>query len=204
VDYKTLNPEEFKLKDCLVAGDECVLITSKGMGTKWTKENARFRSCIVRKSDGKCISQSFPKFKNWGEDPEFQPWDSSWPVDARHKLDGCCDENTILQTSLGPKTIKEICDNEIFCEVEAFDLEKEKNIMTPILGHSIKNACHDWFELTIENGKTIKLTGEHRVWLPELNCYRKVKDLKENDVFLVKDRPSSIFLCNFVEGVRQK
>lgn len=82
------NPENFTYKDCIIGGDNCTLITPNHIGVKWTIENARFRSCIVRKSDNKIISQSLFKFKNWFEDPEFQPWNSEWPVTGYHKLDG--------------------------------------------------------------------------------------------------------------------
>ena len=85
---KLPNPEEFNFKDCIIAGDECWLITPKNMGVKWTDENARFRSCIVRKSDNFVISQGFKKFTNYGEQPTFEPWDDSWKIEARHKLDG--------------------------------------------------------------------------------------------------------------------
>jgi hypothetical protein len=58
------------------------------MGVKWTNENARFRSCIVRKSDNFVISQGFKKFTNYGEQSAFEPWNDSWKIEARHKLDG--------------------------------------------------------------------------------------------------------------------
>jgi hypothetical protein len=80
--------EDFNFKDCVIARDECWLITPKDMSTKWTDEIARFRSCIVRKSDNFVVSQGFGKFTNFGERPDFQPWDSSWKFEARHKLDG--------------------------------------------------------------------------------------------------------------------
>jgi hypothetical protein len=80
--------EEFNFKDCVIAGDECWLITPKDMSVKWFDDNARFRSCIVRKSDNFVVSQGFGKFTNFGERPDFQPWDSSWKIEARHKLDG--------------------------------------------------------------------------------------------------------------------
>jgi hypothetical protein len=83
-----INSENFNLKDCIISGEECVLITPKEIGVKWTGETVRFRSCIARKSDGMVLSQGLPKFKNWSEDPEFQPWDMSWPIEARHKKDG--------------------------------------------------------------------------------------------------------------------
>lgn len=80
--------EEFNFKDCTIAGDECWLITPKDMSVKWNDENARFRSCIVRKSDNFVVSQGFKKFTNFGEQPAFEPWDNSWKFEARHKIDG--------------------------------------------------------------------------------------------------------------------
>jgi hypothetical protein len=82
------NKEEFNFKDVVIGGDECWLITPKDMATKWFEENSRFRSCIVRKSDNYVVSQGFRKFVNWGERPEFEPWDETWKFEARHKLDG--------------------------------------------------------------------------------------------------------------------
>jgi len=80
--------DDFNYKDCVVCGDECILITPKDMSVKWNDDNARFRSILLRKSDNFVISQGFGKFTNFGERPDFQPWDSSWKFEARHKLDG--------------------------------------------------------------------------------------------------------------------
>jgi len=85
---KLPDTEQFKYKDCVIAGDDCWLITPSDMSTKWEDDNARFRSCIVRKSDNYVVSQGFGKFTNFGERPDFQPWDNSWKIEARHKLDG--------------------------------------------------------------------------------------------------------------------
>jgi hypothetical protein len=85
---KLPNKEEFNYKDCVIAGDECWLITPKKIGVKWNDENARFRSCVVRKSDNFVISQGFRKFTNFGEQPAFEPWKDCWKFEARHKLDG--------------------------------------------------------------------------------------------------------------------
>lgn len=85
---KLPDKEQFLYKDVVVGGDECWLITPSNMATKWTEENARFRSCIVRKSDNKVISQGFRKFVDYGVDLEFEPWDTSWKVDGVYKIDG--------------------------------------------------------------------------------------------------------------------
>lgn len=82
------DPTQFVFRDCIVAGDECILITPNDMGTTWNDDNARFRSCIVRKSDNFVVSQGFAKFCNFAEKPDFQPWNHDWTIEARHKLDG--------------------------------------------------------------------------------------------------------------------
>lgn len=80
--------DQFIFKDCEIAGDSCWLITPNDMGVDWTDENSRFRSCIVRQSDNFVVSQGFRKFVNWGEKPAFEPWDETWDIEARHKIDG--------------------------------------------------------------------------------------------------------------------
>jgi hypothetical protein len=80
--------ESFDYKECVIGGDLCWLIQPQRMGVTWTDENARFRSVIVRQSDNHVISQGFRKFMNFHEKPSFEPWDNSWPVEARRKIDG--------------------------------------------------------------------------------------------------------------------
>jgi hypothetical protein len=82
--------EHFNFKECEVGGDPCWLITPKELSVPWDHSNARFRSCVLRQSDNFVVSQGFAKFTNFGEKPDFQRWDPSWPVVARHKLDGSC------------------------------------------------------------------------------------------------------------------
>jgi len=85
---KLPDKEQFNFKECVIAGDDCWLITPTDMGTKWNDENFRFRSCIVRQRDNTVVSQGFGKFVNFSERPDFQPWDDTKPFEARHKLDG--------------------------------------------------------------------------------------------------------------------
>lgn len=80
--------EQFNYKDGQIFGHDCVLITPKDMGVDWDDENKHYRSVIIRKSDGRKLSVGLPKFKNWGETPTFEPWNSEWSFEARHKLDG--------------------------------------------------------------------------------------------------------------------
>ena len=80
--------DQFLYKECEFSGDKCWLIVPNDMSTKWDDDNFRFRSCIVRQSDNFVVSQGFGKFVNFGERPEFQPWNYDAPFEARHKIDG--------------------------------------------------------------------------------------------------------------------
>ena len=84
------NIEQFNLKDCVIAGDECVLVTPKDMGVDWNDQNKYFRSSIWRKSDMKPVSLGFRKFMNYGEKPDFEPLNPEDGVRAIQKIDGSC------------------------------------------------------------------------------------------------------------------
>lgn len=182
---KLPDPNQFHFKECTIAGDECYLIHPKDMATDWTDENSRFRSCIVRKSDNLVVSQGFRKFVNLGEKPAFETWNFGNKFEARRKLDGCCDEDTILLTEDGEKTIREICESSYKGKVLGFNHQTNHEEYTAVIAHSIKSNNDDWYLLELKDGSYIKLTGNHRVYLPNLDCYRCVEDLTIEDEFLL-------------------
>lgn len=98
------------------------------------------------------------------------------------KMDGenCVDENTKIQLNNGiEKFIKDLTEKD---EIISFNLdkkEKEKDIIEKIT--KTKTIISDvWYEIELDDGTIINITGNHYVFLPELNCYRQVKFLKEN------------------------
>lgn len=116
--------------------------------------------------------------------PEYQKY--KWI--ATEKLDGCLDENTVIETKDGPKTIKEICETEYKGLVRTFNLETHKEEFRKILGYSVKESKdHQWFEIELENGNKIKITGNHEVWIPKLLCWRRVDELDGTEDFLLKN-----------------
>lgn len=102
------------------------------------------------------------------------------------KIHGCCDENTTLLTEDGIKTIKEICDTKYSGKVLSFDIDSETVEFDRIINHNIQDNIDNWFLIELEDCTEIKLTNNHRVYLPELNCYRAVSEIKEGDIFLLK------------------
>jgi RNA ligase len=85
--FQLPNSESFKFKDCIVGGDECILINPINIKCKWDKDNLIFRSIILRKFDHKVISSSYKKFYNLLEQPDIEPFPKG-PFDVYHKMDG--------------------------------------------------------------------------------------------------------------------
>ena len=79
--------EQFTFKEGIIGGDECILITPNNITCKWSQDTLKFRSIIVRKSDGHIISRGFSKFHNWFEKPDLDKFPDG-PFDAIAKMDG--------------------------------------------------------------------------------------------------------------------
>jgi len=108
---------------------------------------------------------------------------------ASEKIDGCLDEKTLIKTELGFKTIREIYKNQYKGNIRSFDLFKSKEIWTKIRNYLIREnePSTQWFELELSNGKSIKITGDHLIWLPLKKCWRRVDYLQEDDVLLLSE-----------------
>lgn len=82
-----LDPDMFSFKEGIIGGDECTLIGPNDIKCKWNEYTLPFRSVIIRKSDNKVISRGFPKFFNWSEQPDLDPFPNG-PFEAIEKKDG--------------------------------------------------------------------------------------------------------------------
>lgn len=72
----------------IVNGEVCFLVQPVHVGCKWTQANKHFRSSLWN-SEGELISAGFPKFTNWGENPENFPVPTSLRGSKiMEKLDG--------------------------------------------------------------------------------------------------------------------
>jgi len=93
----------------------------------------------------------------------------------------CLSADTIINTEDGPMTIKDICETKYTGRVLSYNTITEKNEMNSINNHSIQNNKNDWYEIELESGKIIKVTGNHRIWLPDFKCFREVRELLGNE-----------------------
>jgi len=94
----------------------------------------------------------------------------------------CLAGDTIINTEDGPMTIKKICETKYTGKVLSYNIIEDKDEFNNINNHSIQKNNNNWYEVELESGKTIKTTGNHRVWLEDLKCFREVKNLSGNEV----------------------
>lgn len=43
----------------------------------------------------------------------------------------------------------------------------------------------EWYEIELEDGRKITITGNNPVWIPELNAYRRVDELNGDEFLLI-------------------
>lgn len=100
------------------------------------------------------------------------------------KFDGenCLDGSTVLETSLGTKTIKEIVDNKLIgLLVKSYNMVSDSIEMQEIYNVSSHDNDSQWYEIELEDGTILVVTENHYIWLDNLNCYRRVKDILNTD-----------------------
>lgn len=119
--------------------------------------------------------------------PDFEKevWYSS------RKLDGCLDYDTIVEFEDGTKEkIGEVVRNKIDKRIKSYNLDTNEVEYKKILNFmedldDINETETQWYEVELEDGTVLRLTGNHRVWIPELKCWRRTDELDGSE-FLLK------------------
>jgi hypothetical protein len=142
------------------------------------------------KQKGKISRPESKMFKEHFDTPQFMRKIEEIPFPSilyfTEKCHGCVDRNTIIETEeMGSITIGEIVDKKLKVKVKAFDTNNQEVVYVPIDDYYFYADDSDWYEIELEDGSKIEITGNNPVWLPELNAYRKVEDLTGDEVLLI-------------------
>jgi len=111
-----------------------------------------------------------------------------FPVYCQPKLDGCLHGYSMISLENEDMKIHELY--ELFLDSMTKDLPKiktynettgqneYKSIKCVMLnGVDIKEKTSNWYKITTDSGKELVLTGNHRVWVDNLQCWRRVDEL---------------------------
>lgn len=136
--------------------------------------------------DGTVISKPLHKFHNLNEGTENQHDSLDWSsFEVFDKLDGCADFFTMLETPTGSMSIGEICETQYSGAVRGYDHETQTNVWVCVEATKVSENIDNWYEITIESGDSVILTGNHKVWCVNKNAYVRVDELNENDDVLI-------------------
>lgn len=115
----------------------------------------------------------------------FKPEDV---VTISNKLHGCVERNTLVETEeFGKITIGEIVDNRIECKIKAFDTDLNEDVFVPIDDYYLLKNDGEWYEIELEDGRKITITGNNPVWVPEINGYRRVDELNGDEYLQISE-----------------
>jgi hypothetical protein len=88
IDIQKVDLTQFMVHEHSLNGEIVHLIQPQHIGTKWTQDNKHMRSVVVNYA-GEVISAGFPKFTNYGENPDHFPVPNSLKhCTVVEKLDG--------------------------------------------------------------------------------------------------------------------
>lgn len=195
------DPEQFNFKDCVIAGDECVLVTPKDMGVEWNDDNKYFRSSIWRKSDMKPISLGFRKFMNYGEKPDFEPLNPEDGVTAIQKIDGSClivskYENELIIRTRGTIDANKLKNGD---EISHLILKYPHAFNNHYINNGRYTLLFEW--TTPSNRIVLNETTEPSLWLIGMIAH---KDEEENKFYNYKSQEYLNLVADFLEVKRPK
>lgn len=144
---------------------------------RWNEFSMMARGLILDMEHKQIVALPFTKFFNASEREGAEIVRFDAPFDAYTKMDGCAHESTVVQTDIGPRTIREICELKLQCRALTYNVQLNELEYNKIENFFIQDNNDDWYELTTIDGNQVKLTGNHKVWIPKLSCYRRVDEL---------------------------
>ena len=158
---------------------------------KYDQLSSDFYNAIVKECRGlildaetfEVVSYPFNKFFNYGEPYAADiDWSSAY---VTQKLDGCVSFDTKVRTTVGDVDMKEICEHPGKYKVLTFNHETNEIEPNDVEAVSVKDSIDNWYEIELEDGRKLTVTGNHQIWCENLHCYRRVDELDGNEEFSV-------------------
>lgn len=109
-------------------------------------------------------------------------------ITVTSKIHGCVEATTPIETlEYGMLSIKEIVDKKLQVHVRGYDIENHNIRWVKVDDYYFRPNDGDWYDIELEDGRILTITGNNPVWMNELQCYRKVENLKVGDDLLVEN-----------------
>jgi len=101
-------------------------------------------------------------------------------------MDGCLDESSLILTENGIVPISKLVADFAGVRVLTYNETSDTLEYKPVLGSSVtEKGDKQWYEVKLADGSILRVTGNHRIYLPFLKCWRRVEDLVVGDDLLL-------------------
>jgi hypothetical protein len=177
--------EHFKIINYISMGNDVFPDPNTAPDAETARKWLLRRQCrgLIFSYAGDVISLPIHKFFNVSERDETQL--HKIDLDRQHvilsKLDGCLSADTVVDTPYGKMTMKDICMSDTDIPVRAYDHQTRQDVWAQVQGTSVKESADNWYRVTLDDGRTIELTDNHKVWCVNKKVYLTVGDLEEDD-----------------------
>lgn len=150
--------------------------------TEKQKKGAANQQIKVRKNN--------PMMVKWVETEAFKKFGGNIPTGAyimlSEKVHGCVSGDTVVDTlEYGEVSISEIVDDRLPSHIKSLDTISGDIVYAEVDDFYLKRNHGEWYELELEDGTILKITGNNPVWLPELKVYRRVDLLQVGNTLLL-------------------
>lgn len=108
------------------------------------------------------------------------------------KIDGCVSYDTLVTIETGEDVkIGDVVTKGIGKKVLSYNIKTKEAEYKDIIGRSengddVNEYSTEWFEIELENGNKIEITGNDRLWCDNLKCWRRVDNLDGDEILLTK------------------
>lgn len=104
------------------------------------------------------------------------------------KCHGCVSGDTLVDTlEYGPKQIQELVHSKADVHIKALDISSGAITFEKPCGYYFVPDDGEWYEVELESGEKLTITGNNPVYLPGLGCYRRVDELVAGDSILLDE-----------------
>ena len=109
------------------------------------------------------------------------------PYIAHEKIHGCLSGDTKITTrEFGEVELSYLIDNKLKCHVMSLNTEDNEIEWDEVINfQNVPNDDKQWYEVELDDGTILQITGNHKVWIPKLKKYVAVKELT-GDEYLMK------------------
>ena len=177
-------PYFIKISRDVMFGKRLIMLKYNQLDSDFNEEIVReCRGLIIDEDSLEPVSVPFFKFGNYGESycPEID-WESAVITEKR---DGCVSCDTLILTKEGNIRIDEIIKDPKKYHILTFNHINDCIEEDEIEAFSIQDSIDNWYEIELENGYKLKVTGNHLIWCDNLKCYRRVDELDGNEELLI-------------------